>query len=379
MVYESPETLSGGYSRFCIFYKIAPVVNTNIFVIAVEVERSQQSRCFPITCECNPDSFCSSGPADCVCPCTENIPPENYNPCGETFSHLSAPPCPVRFGMSSVSSTISVTIPPVDESLPFCFSANCNGSSQLECEVVAGCHYCPVINTTTGSCAVLSEYFCSDDILEQPSTTVLVTPDSASSVSSVKWIVSITLMGVIILLMGAAIIVLLIVMVFLRHTKTRFSVANRCIDDEVELKNKSLERKVPTARGVQVLDSPLYNDQNNLFAKVTQPGSVQSHSTSSGRESHGYPHSSLTTYSSIYGNSFDEATLGKLNSVRESKESVEHLSLASNNDYSSEFGDLNEMGVVNARQTKPISRTDNPPEGQVVGSVEVSIAGGIWF
>ena len=221
------------------------------------------------------------------------------------------------------------------------------------------------------------------DILVQPSTTVLVTPDSASSVSSVKWIVSITLMGVVILLMAAAIIVILIVMVFLRrHTKTRFSVANRCFDEDVELKNKSLERKVPTVRGVQVLDSPLCNDQNNLFAKVTQQVSVQSHSTSSGRESHGYPHSSLTTYSSIYGNSFDDATLGKLNSVRESKESVEDLSLASKNDYSSitdELGDLNEMGVVNAHQTKPISRTDNFPEGQVVGSVEVSIAGGIWF
>ena len=220
------------------------------------------------------------------------------------------------------------------------------------------------------------------DILEQPSTTVLVTPDSGSSVSSVKWIVSIVLMGVIILLMAAAIIVILIVMVFLRRTKTRFSVANRCFDDDVELKNKSLERKVPTARGVQVLDSPLYNNENNLFAKVTQPDSVQSHSTSSGRESHGYPHSSLTTYSSIYGNSFDDATLGKLNSVRESKESVEDLSLSSKNDYSSftnELGDLNEMGVVNAHQTKPISRTDNLPEGQNAGSVEVSIAGGIWF
>ena len=29
--------------------------------------------------------------------------------------------------MSSVSSTISVTVPPVDETLPFCFGASCNG------------------------------------------------------------------------------------------------------------------------------------------------------------------------------------------------------------------------------------------------------------
>lgn len=77
------EPLEGGYSQYCVFYKvtvflslmvwewyscvcvcvhvaghsqIAPVAMTNTFVIAVDLERSAKSKCFPITCHCNPVS-----------------------------------------------------------------------------------------------------------------------------------------------------------------------------------------------------------------------------------------------------------------------------------------------------------------------------------
>ena len=89
------------------------VEGTNSIVIVLDIERSSFSRCKRLRCPCDPvrdashtfmciitcilfppsnlpqERPCGRLPSDCKCPCTENIPPENYNPCLESFTDLT--------------------------------------------------------------------------------------------------------------------------------------------------------------------------------------------------------------------------------------------------------------------------------------------------
>eukprot|EP00731_Ephydatia_muelleri_P032594 Em0024g138a len=68
---------------------IAPISLTNGYLIVVDQKKTDLSLCSrSISCTCNVDWPCSSIPRDCTCPCYDDIPADNYNPCLETFQHL---------------------------------------------------------------------------------------------------------------------------------------------------------------------------------------------------------------------------------------------------------------------------------------------------
>ena len=63
----------------------APLVVTHLFTNGASVEIYKGSFIFDPPPQ---DWPCSSIPQDCTCPCYDDIPADNYNPCLETFQSL---------------------------------------------------------------------------------------------------------------------------------------------------------------------------------------------------------------------------------------------------------------------------------------------------
>ncbi|KAL5510739.1 hypothetical protein EMCRGX_G006337, partial [Ephydatia muelleri] len=145
-VQNSPYHLQGGYSTYCIFYSIAPISLTNGYLIVVDQKKTDLSLCSrSISCTCNVDWPCSSIPQDCTCPCYDDIPADNYNPCLETFQHLVASVCPVPF----LNETIPV-LSSLSNTLPSCSDLSCDqyGSDFSNCTCYADCQLCAVSSSS---------------------------------------------------------------------------------------------------------------------------------------------------------------------------------------------------------------------------------------
>jgi hypothetical protein len=133
--------LEGGGISQCVFYSIVPVEGTNTFFVVVDNERSSDPICKPVSCPCDPEQPCSSLPGFCMCPCVEEIPPENYNSCLESFTGLCAHVCPPLTGLQDHSVTMVTN--PIDEGVKACYPQNCSQKatpldclSNVVCEVV---------------------------------------------------------------------------------------------------------------------------------------------------------------------------------------------------------------------------------------------------
>eukprot|EP00731_Ephydatia_muelleri_P032598 Em0024g142a len=163
-VTTSTVPLHGGYSTYCVFYSIAPISLTNGYLIVVDQKKTDLSLCSrSISCTCNVDWPCSSIPQDCTCPCYDDIPADNYNPCLETFQSLVGLVCPVPI---SASETVLVASQDSNTHLVPCGTQNCDqySSDSQNCTYFANCRFCSVAsNGTTVQQRCMATCTASDD------------------------------------------------------------------------------------------------------------------------------------------------------------------------------------------------------------------------